>query len=239
VLFRSTHELNKKIRPIRKLSGLTIAELPAGLWVIFVGIGMPLLCLVLTTIRFGLFMEAARQAADVAAQAQSYLSNSSTGAITLAQDKALAVAGAFPGLSINPDDVKCWIIVTPLANTGPNGNASTVVGPNTPLNTPADTAENLYQLRVDITGQIQPVVSLNIDYFGGIPGLNRPMTVKTSMTRVFENPPGLYQASNNNNGGSTGGNNNGDTGGNTGGDTSGIGSPATDGGVGVPGGGAN
>ena len=104
-----------------RLLGTTIAELPMGLWFIFIGIGMPLLCLILNTIRYGLFLEATREAADVAAQAQFYTTPTSnapltpsaggstntglpTAAVTLAQNQAVAVASSFSGLSINPDE---------------------------------------------------------------------------------------------------------------------------------------
>ena len=82
-------------------------------------------------------------------------------------------------------------MVTPLAGNG----ASTIIGPNAPLNSPADPTVNLYQLRVDVAGQIQPVISLSSDIFGNIPGLTGPIPVKMSMMRVFENPQGLYQYS--------------------------------------------
>jgi len=192
--------------------GTTIAELPAGLWIIFMGICMPLLCLILTTVRFGLFWEAAREAADAACQAQSYLAtspSSSPGAmpqsssIALAQNTAVNVAALFPGVTINPDDVQCFIIVTPLANTGsPNlSQASTVIGPNTALTTPVDTSQNLYQERVDVSGQLAPMLSVPIVLFGAIPGLNQPLPVKISMVRVFENPQGVYQSPNSSGGG--------------------------------------
>ncbi len=203
----------KKQRRLKSnMFGMTIAELPAGLWIIFVGIAMPLMCLVLTTVRFALFWEATREAAAAACSAQAYATSTTTSqpgvtqmsAITLAQNTAVNVSSMMSGISINPDDVQCWIIITPLANAAAVGNpgnnntseASTTVGPNTPLNTSVDTTANLYQLRVDVTGQIQPVCSLSNTFFGNIPGLTQPFPVTISMTRVFENPQGLYQSNN-------------------------------------------
>jgi len=184
------------VQPKANMFGVTITELPAGLWIIFVGICMPLLCLVLTTLRYTLFWEAAREAADAASQAQSY-NLSGMGSVSLAQNTAVNVAALFSGVTINPDDVQCWIIVTPFANLNTPGNSgpppSTVIGPNTALTTPADTSKNLYQLRVDVSGQLQPMLYLPTSVFGAIPGLNQPFPVKISMVRVFENPQGLYQ----------------------------------------------
>ncbi len=197
----------------RNIFGLTIAELPAGLWIIFVGIGMPLLCLVLTTVRFGLFWEAAREASDAACQAQSYAStkdssgDSQAGAIIMAQNMAVNIASMFPGVNISSDDVNCYIIITPLANMQAVGNpannnsAATVVGPNTALTTAPDTTLNLYQIRVDVNGKIQPVLPLNFRIFGAIPGLTTYLPVTISMIRVMENPQGLYSSSTNSSGG--------------------------------------
>lgn len=175
--------------------GTTLAELPMGLWVIFVGMGMPLICLMLTVARYVVFMEAANQAVNLAAQAQQYYSSSgSSSAVTQAQDQAVAVASSFSGLTISPENVKCYIVVTPLSSGNSSGN-SAIYGPNTMLTKPADPTQNLYQVQVNITGQIQPIISMP-GYFMAIPGLNAPLTVQTAMTRVFENPSGLYTASN-------------------------------------------
>jgi hypothetical protein len=185
-----------KIRAKGRLIGTSIAELPVALWVIFIGIGMPLLSLALITVRFGLFVEAAREAADVASQAQNYTGTGQTGqtsAVTLAQDTAVRVASSFSGITLSPDNVNCWIVITPLSAISSNSSSSTVVGPNTSLTSPPDPTKNLYQLRVDISGQIQPMLAMPIEGFLNIPGLSSPMPAKVSMTRVIENPPGLYQ----------------------------------------------
>lgn len=180
----------RQTRLKKDLVGTTIAELPVSLWIIFIGIAMPLLCLVLTTVRYGLFLEAAREAADVASQAQNYVGSGTgqSGAIALAQSQATAVAASFSGLSISPSDVHCWIVITPITTTG----SSTLIGPDTALAVPADPTQNLYQIRVTVAGQIQPMVSMFEGAFV-LPGLNAPIYVATEMTRVCENPTGLTQ----------------------------------------------
>jgi len=183
----------KQRAPKNNIFGTTIAELPAGLWIIFCGILMPLLCLILTTVRFALFWEAAREASDAACQAQTYItgtqSGSPPGATTIAQNTAYNVSTMFSGITIDPDtDVNCYIIITPLAST----TSLPPVGPNTGLTTVPDPTVNLYQLRVDVTGQIQPILCLSSQMFGSIPGLTMPFAAKLSMVRVIENPHGLY-----------------------------------------------
>ncbi len=183
--------------------GLTIMEIPAAMGIMFLGFFFPLLCLILMVMRFTLFLEAARESADSACQAQSFSAipggngNSALGSMSLAQTAAINVASMFGGVTINPDDVKCSIIVTPFNSAAP---PTVVTGP---LTTPVDDSANLYQLRVDVAGQIQPIFTLPSGIFGDIPGLTGPYPVQTSAVRVFANPQGLYTA---NSGGGNGGN---------------------------------
>ena len=167
-------------------------ELPAGLSMMFIGIFFPQLCLVLITVRFTLFLEAAREAGDVASSAQTYMDTTvSYGAITQARNKVISVSNMFPGITINPDTgVNCYVVTTPLGSTSA---ASVVTGPNTALNTAVDPSTNLYQIRIDITGQISPVVNFPSNIFGNVPGLTSPFPVTTSVIRVLENPQGLFQ----------------------------------------------
>jgi len=174
---------HNKIHSKRRLRGTSIAELPLAMWVIFIGIGMPLLSLTLITVRYGMFVEAARQAADVACSTQTY--GAGSGAVYSAYNTASSIAAVFPG--VNMYDCKCWIIVTPLYGSGP----AQVIGPNTPLTTPADPSQNLYQIRVDLKGYIQPILAMPLPEFINIPGLSIPIDAQVSSTRVFENPPGL------------------------------------------------
>ncbi len=99
---------NNKIRSKRRSVGTFIAELPLILWVIFIGIGRPLLSLVLTTVCYGMFVQAAKQAADVACSI-------GEGTIRKAQQTAVAVASVFPGVTVSPDNVQCFIVARTLS----------------------------------------------------------------------------------------------------------------------------
>ncbi len=171
-----------------------MAELPVGLWMIFFGFGLPLLLLVSTTLRFGLFWEAAREAADAACQAQYYVdppnTTSSLGSVAVANNTANNVAALFPGISIN--SVNCYIVATSLTfsqNNSGTAQTSVITGPNTCLGSAADLTKNIYQVRVDVVGSIQPLLSIQ----GGppLPGLNQPITITTSQLRLYENSQGL------------------------------------------------
>lgn len=183
--------LHKKRSPLRiNKHGLTLTEMPAALWVIFVGFCFPLLCLSLMTIRFGFLWEAAREAADVACQAQYYADNGTTsgqGAVTLAQNMAAGCASVCSGITLT--GVNCYILVTP--TNSPDAASQQPWGPNVCLSTPADPSQNLYQIQVVVSGQIQPIISIPGGMLGSIPGLNQPYPVQVVMSRVAENPPGL------------------------------------------------
>ncbi len=170
--------------------GLTITEMPVALWVIFVGFCFPLLCLLLTTIRFGLLWEAAREAADAASQAQYYADTGSTpqqGAVTLAQNVATNVASMFSGVALN--SVHCFILITPTNSAG--ATSQQPWGPDMCLSTPPDPSQNLYQIQVVLSGQIQPIITMSGGLLGPIPGLTQPYPIQIAISRVFENPPGL------------------------------------------------
>lgn len=54
-----------------------------------------------------------------------------------------------------------------------------------------DTDSNMYQVRVVLTGQVQPLVKMPIPYFGNIPGLTQAFPTTVAEERVIENPDGL------------------------------------------------
>jgi hypothetical protein len=191
-LIQHTSKIRYKVAT--RTVGTTLAELPLGLWVIFFGFCLPLLAMAITTVRFGLFWEAAREAADAACQAQYYADNGTSpgqGAVTVATNTASNVAAMFSGVTVNT--VNCYIVATPIVNLA-NGNASVITGPSTIsnpvcLSSPADLTKNIYQIRVDVIGQIQPIFSVA----GGlaIPGFTQPASVTVSQFRIYENGPGL------------------------------------------------
>lgn len=182
--------------------GTTIAELPIGLWIIFVGIGLPLVVLVALTFRFALFWEAAREAAQSACGCQTFFSNpifpaNTQSAINAATAAANTVASTFNGFSLSSTNL--YILTT---NAGSTTDIVNTFGPYSVGSTSPgfviDPDHNVYQVRVVVSGQIQPLLTVpagilcfNSGNGISIPGLTAPIAVSASQERVFENPSGL------------------------------------------------
>jgi hypothetical protein len=185
----------------RSRFGTTIAEVPLGLYIVFIGMAFPVFVLAILSIRFAMFWEAAREAAEAACQCQTYQNNADVTSVTAngastatlsAVNQALLtaqqVASIFPGVTIG--SVQTWIVKTPVSqSTSPT--AAQVYGPGTALGVPADTQQNMYQIRVIVSGQVQPIVKLPGGFLGRVPGATQPIEVTVSEDRVFENPGGL------------------------------------------------
>ncbi len=198
--FGNRVSLMEKSRLSRVGIGTTIAEVPLGLWIVFIGIAFPAFMLATMTVRFALFWEATRMAAEAACQCQTY-QNDSTGAgnllptsstlsaVNQATTTAQQVAALFPGVTVGT--VKTWIIQTPVSQPQGGQNVAQVYGPNTALGLPADTQQYMYQIRVTLIGQIQPIIPYAGGFMGSVPGATQPIAVQLSEDRVFENPGGL------------------------------------------------
>jgi hypothetical protein len=176
----------------RRRYGTTIAELPLGLWIVFVGIGFPVFILATLTARFALFWEAAREAAQAACQAQTFYNNppfpaTALSAVNAANTAAVNVLNTFPGSTLT-QPAQVWIVITPVSNRG--SLAPNLYGPNMALSA-VNTDSNMYQVRVVLTGKVQPLLTLPIPYFGNIPGLTQAFPTTVAEERVFENPDGL------------------------------------------------
>jgi hypothetical protein len=176
----------------RRRCGTTIAELPLGLWIVFIGIGFPLFILATLTVRFALFWEAAREAAQAACQAQTFYNNppfpaTALSAVNAANIAANNVLTTFPGSTLT-QPAQVWIVITPISNRG--ALTPTMYGPNMALSS-VNTDLNLYQVRVVLTGKVAPLLTLPIPYFGNIPGLTQAFPTTVAEERVFENPDGL------------------------------------------------
>jgi hypothetical protein len=178
---------------VRRL-GSAMAEAPLAIWILFVGICFPLLILATLTLRLGLFWQAAKEAAQVSCQAQTFLTpptypTNATSAVVVATSTASQVLNAFPGCTLS-QPVEVYIGSTPIASTATTWNGAA----NTPL-TPAqiDTDNNVYSIKVVLVGQVQPLFTINLPYFGSIPGLTSAFPATVQEERVFENPTGLSQ----------------------------------------------
>ena len=75
-----------------RTAGSVLAEMPVALWILFVGIGLPLIVAITIALRYGLFWQAARQAAQSCCQAQTFYAPPTATAVS-------AVQAAIPGLT--------------------------------------------------------------------------------------------------------------------------------------------
>jgi len=179
----------------KRSCGTVLAEAPAAIWIVFVGIGFPLIILASLALRFGLFWEAAKQAAQVSCQAQTFQANpafpaSALSAVQSAYVTANNSISAVGGCSLNQVDV--YIGSTPMTSLTTTWlNAGS---PNQPISANLiDTDQNVYSIKVVLIGQVNPLITVNLPYFGNIPGLTQPLPATVAEERVFENPAGLSQ----------------------------------------------
>src|SRR5579885_971515 len=95
----------------RRRSGTTIAEMPVALWIILI-MCFCLLIAATEMIRFGFFWNACREAAQRAAQCQTFQTDSSVGlsSVTTANSMAAQASNAFSGITLNT--VNTYILET-------------------------------------------------------------------------------------------------------------------------------
>jgi hypothetical protein len=162
----------------RSNNGNLLAEMPAGLYLLFIGIGLPMLVMASMFTRSFLLYQATIDSCKKASRAASF---------TEAKAKATAVfnenAAAWSGVSGTPDFA---VLVKPLG-----AGASQVK--TSPL--PHDSikvSENVYLARVVVQGQVEPLVRIGDTWQGmSIPGLTSPYPLEVNYVSYFENPSGL------------------------------------------------
>lgn len=167
-----------------------MAELPLAMWIMIVGLCFPLLVIATSSMRFGFFWNACREAAQQAARCQTFQNNSSVGtsAINTADQVAALSANSFSGISIVPP-VNVYILQTNVISGQSTKNPS-----RTKLAAAADTDNNVYEIQVELNGMIQPLISNPVTgMLGSIPGLTGPFPVTVRAQYSCEVPQGLNQ----------------------------------------------
>lgn len=162
------------------LTGNSIAELPAGMIFLFVGIAVPLLILSSISYRALLLYFACRDSCIRAAKAPTF-SEARTRATTYFNR---SVAG-FTEIS---GTQQLRIVIKPL-----NGAAASVVnGPLAP-NT-VSTSTNIYLIRELVNGTVSPLIAMRGGYFGlNIPGLTSTFNLALRYDALVENTDGLTE----------------------------------------------
>jgi len=171
----------------RKRTGTTLAEMPLALWII-VMMCFSLLIMATETVRFGFFWNASREAAQQAAKCQTFQTDSAVGpaSVTSANSMANKATNAFTGLTLLT--VNVYILQTNVLS------GVTIRNPaNQKLPAAADTDNNIYDLQVELTGQIEPLVPAGAGWFGSVPGLTGPFPVVVRAQYSSEVPQGLNQ----------------------------------------------
>ena len=178
------HRKSIKNITIRRKSGSSLAEAPAALWVAFLGLFFPLLCLATITLRYAFMMTASHEAAYQAAISKTFstdISATDLCAVNAANTTARSVAGNFSGISVTN-------VSTRIVQSDTQTDLTQVH--ESKLNTPADTARYIYIMETTVTGLVEPLISGHSG-FGDIPGLTGPMQVQVTSKKLAENPQGL------------------------------------------------
>lgn len=167
---------------IRKANG-SIAELPAVLWVLFCLLIFPLLDLAAIGFRSAEISMAAQRACQMASRAGSFQAgvNGNKSAVEIALAETNNLAKDYGGVRVS--SVKTSILTT-------NVDTRNVTVVDHPLTSAANTADNIYQIRVEVTADVQPLIT--IPYLPlAISGVTQAMKVTCSDQQYAECPQGL------------------------------------------------
>jgi hypothetical protein len=172
-------------RKNRRSKGASMAELPAVLYLLFIGLVIPLLALAAFSYRISLAYFAVRNAASQAARSPTF--TAATAAATSAWNTDTA---AWNGIS--PVTENLYIVTHQIADAGSGGStdgtesvSSTKLAQGT-----VNVAQNVYFYRTVCTVTIAP-------WFGGnilgmsLPVVNAPYTMTMNYEEVVENTAGL------------------------------------------------
>lgn len=172
--------LQGRIFSLRK-RGYSMAELPAGLLLLVVGILIPMIVLASISYRISILWFATRDAALRAAKAQTF-----TQGQTNANARFATNVAAF-------SEISGTLQVRVMRKNLNNNSIRQVL--NGPINQgQLDTTNFIYFIRTDCNGDVAPLVAQTGKYFGlSIPGLTSRMNVRFFYEAYVENPNGLTQ----------------------------------------------
>jgi hypothetical protein len=157
--------------------GTTIAELPAVLILLFIGLTIPMLCYASCLYRTIFFYFAVRDSCNRAAKQSTFTLAQGTASSLFATDKA-----GWNDIS-GTESIK--ILIKPIPSGSPTFSSSPLA-PGT-----VNTNSNMYFIRETAVGSISPLIG-TASWFGmSIPGLNGPMPLTIVVDAYVENPNGL------------------------------------------------
>lgn len=167
---------------MRKETG-SIAELPAVLWVLFCLLIFPLIDLASIGLRTAQVSMAAQRACQMASRAASFQTgvNGYKSAVEIAQAETDNLVKDYGGVHLKK--VSTSILVTSV-----DSHNVTVV--EHALTSAANTADNIYQIRVEVSADVDPLIT--IPYIPiAISGVTQTMHVNCSDQQYAECPQGL------------------------------------------------
>lgn len=172
-------------RSCSRQRGSVIAELPFFLLVLFIVITFPLFNLVSVCTRMAFVRYACESAAREAAAAPTYRTNrqNTLCAFNTATEKVNEVCSKFSGIDLKKIDTS--ILSMPIAGGAPIESRSPLPNPNIEA--------FIYQYRVHVEAEVQPLITYKGNFLGDVPGLTGPILVSYQMERVCEKPEGLIE----------------------------------------------
>jgi hypothetical protein len=178
-------------RQMTRSVGSYIVELPLALWILMVCVAFPLIMLATITLRTTFLDAVAKDAAHAAAKAYTFEAPGEDGkpsAIQLAETAAGETASKFSGITVTS-------IVTKIAIKDSSNPSSTVEVRTTKLGESdiIDTSKYVYSAQVEVSGEVQPLLTYNLPILGDVPGLTKPLTLTKVGLEMFENAQGLRQ----------------------------------------------
>jgi hypothetical protein len=171
----------------RRQTGGTVVELGPVLWFLFFFLFFPLLDLATLGLNYTFLMQSSRDAAQAASIAKTYLADlnsSQMSAVNIANARARYYASSWKGISVVRVDT--YLLTTDVAT-------KSFTRQQLPLSSPPDTARNLYQIEVVVTGDINPLMRYAGPLFGNIPGFTKAYRCSIATEQLFENTDGLTQ----------------------------------------------
>lgn len=176
-----------KIYKQRKARGTSIAEMPIVLFIFVLGLLLPLIDLSCIALRSSFVHTAARMSLQSAARAKSFASASADGeasALQIAANIAETVqANGLSGFTLEKTELA--IIGVPI-----KAGAQPIYVLNAPLDK-VQKSDYVYQLEVRVAGKIAPLLKLNSEIFGDVPGLTTDFPVSAKYKQFAEHPNGL------------------------------------------------
>lgn len=171
----------KKKRSRERQLGYSMAELPASLWLLLIGLAFPLIIMISMSYRACFLYFASDIAAKKAAKSPTY-----TDAVANA---AISLKGALKDLTgITPGAPVCSILVRPLSGGSLTEYKSKLAAGA------VDTSKNLYFVRTAVDADLDPLVHFDPKWLSmSVPGLTGPYHLRFNIDTYSENPSGLTE----------------------------------------------